>query len=53
MALHGMGMLQNAYDAYKEGLKVDPENAQIKSGMEAVMKDQHAETMYGGENTGF
>jgi len=48
MALHGMGHLDEAYKAYQEGLKVDPDNSQIKSGMQAVMKDQQADAMRGG-----
>ena len=39
MALHGLNQLQKAYDTYEAGLKVDPNNAQIQSGMQAVMRD--------------
>ena len=35
-ALHGLGDLVGAKDAYEAGLKVDPNNAQIQSGMKAV-----------------
>jgi stress-induced-phosphoprotein 1 len=40
MALHGLNELQKSYDTYEAGLKVDPNNAQIKSGMQNVMRDQ-------------
>lgn len=36
MALHGMGKLEDAYAAYETGLKIEPTNAQIQSGMKAV-----------------
>jgi hypothetical protein len=37
MALHGLTQLQEALDTYEAGLLVDPNNAQIKSGMELVI----------------
>ncbi|SPO02503.1 related to stress-induced protein STI1 [Cephalotrichum gorgonifer] len=42
-ALHGKGDLIGASDAYEEGLKVDPNNAQIKSGLESVKKAMDSE----------
>ena len=35
-ALHGLGDLQGACDAYEKCLELDPANAQAKSGMDAV-----------------
>ena len=35
-AMHGLGDLIGALDAYEEGLKVDPNNAQNKKGLDAV-----------------
>lgn len=35
-ALHGKGDLVAAHDAYEEGLKTDPNNAQLKSGLKSV-----------------
>jgi len=35
-ALHGMGKLQEAEAAYQEGLKIDPNNAALKKGVEDV-----------------
>ncbi|GAB7359883.1 hypothetical protein MBLNU230_g7411t1 [Neophaeotheca triangularis] len=37
-ALHGTGDLVNAVDAYEEALKLDPANAQAKSGLESVQR---------------
>ncbi|KEZ45922.1 Heat shock protein sti1-like protein [Scedosporium apiospermum] len=37
-ALHGSGDLLGAGDAYEAGLKVDPNNAQLKSGLESVKR---------------
>lgn len=37
-ALHGKGDLLGANDAYEEGLKLDANNAQLKSGLAAVQK---------------
>lgn len=45
-ALHGKGDLAGASDAYEEGLKVDPSNAQIKSGLESVKKAMESEGEY-------
>lgn len=43
-ALHGKGDLIGALDAYEEGLKHDPNNAQLKSGLAAAQKALEAET---------
>ena len=37
-ALHGGGDLVNATDAFEEALKLDPSNAQAKSGLDAVKR---------------
>lgn len=42
-ALHGKGDLAGASEAYEAGLKVDPNNTQIKSGLESVKKAMEAE----------
>ncbi|KAG5368839.1 Hsp70-Hsp90 organizing protein 1 [Yarrowia sp. C11] len=42
-ALHGKGDLIGAKDAYEEGLKLDPANAQNKSGLESVERAIMAE----------
>jgi stress-induced-phosphoprotein 1 len=42
-ALHGKGDLLGATDAYEEGLKVDPNNAQMKSGLESVQRAMESE----------
>lgn len=42
-ALHGKGDLAGASDAYEAGLKVDPSNAQIKSGLDSVKKAMESE----------
>ena len=42
-ALHGKGDLVGASEAYEAGLKVDPNNAQIKSGLESVQKAMEAD----------
>jgi stress-induced-phosphoprotein 1 len=42
-ALHGKGDLLGASDAYKEALKLDPNNAQAKSGLESVDRAIEAE----------
>ncbi|KKA27762.1 hypothetical protein TD95_001267 [Thielaviopsis punctulata] len=49
-ALHGQGDLLGANDAYEAGLKVDPNNAQLKSGLESVKKAMDAEA--GGPGAG-
>jgi len=36
MALHGLGKLEDSLEAYENGLKVDPNNAQMKAGMDKV-----------------
>ena len=42
-ALHGQGDLVDAVDAYDEALKLDPANAQAKSGLESVRRAIDAE----------
>ncbi|KAK5705238.1 Hsp90 cochaperone [Elasticomyces elasticus] len=42
-ALHGTGHLVGAVDAYEEALKLDPANAQAKSGLASVQKAIDAE----------
>lgn len=42
-AMHGLGDLVGANDAYEEGLKLDPNNAQNKSGLASVKRAIEAE----------
>lgn len=42
-ALHGAGDLVNATDAYEEAIKLDPANAQAKSGLDSVKRAIEAE----------
>ncbi|KAI9778702.1 MAG: Hsp90 cochaperone [Geoglossum umbratile] len=42
-ALHGQGDLVGAHDAYEEALKLDPANAQAKSGLASVKRAIDAE----------
>ncbi|KMU90421.1 heat shock protein STI1 [Coccidioides immitis H538.4] len=42
-AMHGLGDLVGAHDAYEEALKLDPANAQAKSGLESVKRAINAE----------
>ncbi|KAK5165771.1 Hsp90 cochaperone [Saxophila tyrrhenica] len=42
-ALHGVGNLVDATDAFEEALKLDPNNAQAKSGLDSVKKAIEAE----------
>lgn len=46
-AMHGLGDLLGAHDAYEEGLKLDPGNAQNKSGLASVNKAIDAEAKAG------
>jgi stress-induced-phosphoprotein 1 len=46
-AMHGLGDLVGAHDAYEEGLKLDPNNAQNKSGLESVNRAIDAEAKAG------
>jgi stress-induced-phosphoprotein 1 len=46
-ALHGLGDLLGANDAYEEGLKLDPSNAQNKSGLASVKRAIEAEAREG------
>ncbi|KAK2594272.1 Hsp90 cochaperone [Conoideocrella luteorostrata] len=50
-ALHGKGDLVGANDAYEEGLKLDANNAQLKSGLASVEKAMQQEA--GGMGGGF
>lgn len=45
--MHGLGDLLGANDAYEEGLKLDPNNAQNKSGLAAVKRAIDAEAKEG------
>ena len=42
-ALHGEGDLLGAHDAFEEALKLDPNNAQAKSGLDAVKRAMDSE----------
>ncbi|CAO2649741.1 Nn.00g010330.m01.CDS01 [Neocucurbitaria sp. VM-36] len=44
-ALHGNGDLVGATDAFEEALKLDPNNAQAKSGLDSVKRAIEAEAM--------
>jgi stress-induced-phosphoprotein 1 len=46
-AMHGLGDLLGAHDAYEEGLKLDPNNAQNKSGLESINRAINAEAEAG------
>ena len=46
-AHHGLGDLLAAHDAYEEGLKLDPNNAQNKSGLASVKRAIDAEAKAG------
>ena len=46
-AMHGLGDLLGAHDAYEEGLKLDPNNAQNKSGLESINRAINAEAEEG------
>jgi len=46
-ALHGKGDLIGALDAYEEGLKHDPNNAQNKAGLASVKRAIDAEAKEG------
>lgn len=47
-ALHGTGDLVSAVDAFEEALKLDPSNAQAKSGLESVQRAVKAEAQADG-----
>ncbi|KAL2358502.1 hypothetical protein BJ546DRAFT_12804 [Cryomyces antarcticus] len=51
-ALHGTGDLIGALDAYEEALKLDPANAQAKSGLASVQRAIDAEAKEDGFNGG-
>jgi stress-induced-phosphoprotein 1 len=42
-ALHGQGDLLGAHDAFEEAVKLDPNNAQAKSGLDAVKRAMESE----------
>ena len=42
MALHSMGNYDEAIAAYEQGIKYDPENAQLKQGLEKCKQDKEA-----------
>lgn len=46
-AMHGLGDLLGAHDAYEEGLKLDPENAANKAGAASVKRAIDAEAKAG------
>ncbi|KAL8920562.1 MAG: hypothetical protein Q9208_006184 [Pyrenodesmia sp. 3 TL-2023] len=52
-ALHGTGDLLGANDAFEEALKLDPTNAQAKSGLAAVKRAIDAEATEDGADGGF
>lgn len=39
MALHGLGKLEESLESYDAGLKIDPNNAQMKAGQDKVHQD--------------
>jgi stress-induced-phosphoprotein 1 len=47
-ALHGTGDLLGANDAYEEALKLDPNNAQAKSGLQSLQRAMESEAGAGG-----
>ena len=45
--MHGLGDLLGAHDAYEEGIKLDPNNAQNKAGLASVKRAIDAEAKAG------
>lgn len=45
--MHGLGDLLRAHDAYEEGIKLDPNNAQNKAGLASVKRAIDAEAKAG------
>jgi stress-induced-phosphoprotein 1 len=43
MALHALGRLEGALEAYEQGAKLDPSNTQIQQGLEHVQRDMMAQ----------
>lgn len=43
MALHAMGQYDEALKDYEKGISLDPENAQLKQGLEKCKKDKAEE----------
>ena len=39
MALHGLGQLDQELETYEQGAKIDPTNAQIKQGINNIMRE--------------
>lgn len=46
-ALHGLGNMEGACEAYKQGLKIDPENALLKKGLEDVESAMESDALGG------
>jgi cytochrome c-type biogenesis protein CcmH/NrfG len=42
MALHAMGKLDDALDAYSKGLELDPNNAQLNGQLNQLLRDKQA-----------
>jgi len=42
-ALHSLGKLDEAITAYKEGLKIDPQNAALQNGLDQVLAEKQQE----------
>lgn len=45
-ALHGAGKFDEAIQAYKDGLKIEPENAPLKKGLAEVEEASSPPTLY-------
>jgi stress-induced-phosphoprotein 1 len=45
--MHGLGDLLGAHDAYEEGLKLEPNNAVNKAGLDSVNRAIEAEAKAG------
>lgn len=52
MALHAMGEFDEALKDYQTGCKFDPENAQLKQGLEQCKREQDASVGAGGDESG-
>ncbi|KAJ9111795.1 hypothetical protein QFC22_006454 [Naganishia vaughanmartiniae] len=51
-ALHGLGDLEDAVFAYEEGLKIDPNNAPLKKGLDDVKRALDSRGPPGGDDAG-
>ncbi|KAJ9092115.1 hypothetical protein QFC21_006981 [Naganishia friedmannii] len=51
-ALHGLGNLEDAVFAYEEGLKLDPNNAPLKKGLDDVKRALDSRGPPGGDDAG-